>query len=141
MACNECKKRNTCISICTEVEIAISQKEVSRREIPLPDEVLTAIQEQYLEAKEAPYLDRHSQYLGILKEAIAALPKRQKQILKLHYFDGLTASEISRKLRISHVAVAKLLQKAEKNIKTYGIQREKSSEGVTKSSISRGTRA
>lgn len=54
----------------------------------------------------------YRQRLEHLKQAIAALPPRQRQVLLMHKFDGLTHAQIAAELGISRSAVEKLIMKA-----------------------------
>lgn len=52
-----------------------------------------------------------------LKDAIKRLPDREKEIIKLRYFDGKTQMEVSKMVRISQAQVSRLEKSA---IKKYG---------------------
>lgn len=54
----------------------------------------------------------YRQRLLRLQEAIAELPPRQKQVLLMHKFDGLTHTQIAAELGITKSAVEKLVMKA-----------------------------
>lgn len=54
----------------------------------------------------------YRQRLARLKQAIAELPARQKEVFLLHKFDGLSHSEIAERLGITRSAVEKLVMKA-----------------------------
>ncbi|MEH0072210.1 sigma-70 family RNA polymerase sigma factor [Pannonibacter sp. Pt2-lr] len=54
----------------------------------------------------------YRQRLSRLQEAIGELPPRQKQVLLMHKFDGLTHTQIAAELGITKSAVEKLIMKA-----------------------------
>jgi RNA polymerase sigma-70 factor (ECF subfamily) len=54
----------------------------------------------------------YRQRLEHLQRAIATLPPRQKQVLLMHKFDGLTHAQIAAELGITKSAVEKLIMKA-----------------------------
>lgn len=47
-----------------------------------------------------------------LKDAIKRLPDREKEIIKLRYFDGKTQMEVSKMVRISQAQVSRLEKSA-----------------------------
>lgn len=53
-----------------------------------------------------------------INDLIAALPKRQKEIIYLKFFENLSREEIADIMQISPQAVSNLLQKALKNMRT-----------------------
>lgn len=54
-----------------------------------------------------------------LKDAIKRLPDREKEIIKLRYFDGKTQMEVSKMVRISQAQVSRLEKSAIKNMENY----------------------
>ncbi len=54
-----------------------------------------------------------------LKEAIQSLPEREKRILRLRFFGGLTQTEVSEKIGISQAQVSRLEKGALQHIKSY----------------------
>lgn len=54
----------------------------------------------------------YRQRLARLEQAIAELPRRQKEVFLMHKFDGLSHREIAERLGITRSAVEKLVMKA-----------------------------
>lgn len=54
-----------------------------------------------------------------LKDAVARLPKREKEIIKLRFFDGKTQMEVAKMIDISQAQVSRLEKNALKIMKTY----------------------
>ena len=52
-----------------------------------------------------------------LRTALTQLTKRQREVIRLYYFDGLTQEEIALKLQITQQATSKVLKQAYKTIK------------------------
>lgn len=117
MYCNECKKRNICVSICTKVEKYISKDHISRRELPLPDNQLFALWERYLNELNANFHTPHSQLAKSLKHALEHLPQKQKLIIEMTFVDGLSIREIAEKLGINKETVKSRLVRGLKNLK------------------------
>lgn len=118
MFCKECKSRNTCITICPDVEKVISNLEVSQRELTLPDNVLFSLLEIHLREVRAPYLDRHSEFVPELKKRLKLLTRSQRKIVKLYYLEGLSEEEIADKLKIDYWSVVRALKRAILGLKT-----------------------
>lgn len=57
--------------------------------------------------------DKHDQLLDkiLLKEAITALPEREKKILLLRYFRGKTQSEVAEMMNVSQVQISRIESK------------------------------
>jgi RNA polymerase sigma-70 factor (ECF subfamily) len=56
--------------------------------------------------------DTWDQKIAALKECIEALPADQKQAIDLRYLDNESAKSIAQRLRVSHEAIKKRLQRA-----------------------------
>ncbi|TCQ97940.1 RNA polymerase sigma-70 factor (ECF subfamily) [Neorhizobium sp. JUb45] len=78
---------------------------------------------RYISSGELPDIPDHAnntaehaldyrQRLERLKQIVAALPARQREVFLMHKFDGLTHSEIAAKLGITRSAVEKLMIRA-----------------------------
>ena len=61
-------------------------------------------------------IDRKDSHKGIM-DLIKMLPERQKQVLLLHYYDGMNVTEIAETMGISKATVSVALKRARKNIK------------------------
>ena len=101
MVCNECKKRDMCVNICLNVQKCLSENYVSRRELPLQDRDLMLRREDHLRANRAVYEDRHSEYLPELYRRLDRLTLRQRKIIEMHFFDGMSTWIIARRLGIT----------------------------------------
>ena len=47
-----------------------------------------------------------------LRQAIEALPEREKMVIKLRYYHGLTQQRVSKVLQVSQVQVSRIEKKA-----------------------------
>jgi RNA polymerase sigma-B factor len=57
---------------------------------------------------------------AVLAPLLAALPSRQRQIVHLRFFEGLTQSEIARRLGISQMQVSRLLTRSVAQMRAAG---------------------
>ena len=112
MLCNECKKRNICVNICLKVQKCLLKNYVSRRELPLQDRDLMLRLEGHLRANRAFYEDRHSEYLPELYRRLDRLTLRQRKIIEMHFFDGMSSWIIAHQLGITPRAVNTRLRNA-----------------------------
>jgi len=62
------------------------------------------------------YVDRKDSHKEIM-EIIRRLPERQKQVLMLHYYDGMSVTEIAETMGITKPTVSVALKRARNNIK------------------------
>lgn len=120
MYCETCKKRNTCVAICRKVEKYLSKNEASRRELTLSDKFLIFLLEDHLRARTAPYQNRHSDYMPQLYERLEKIRPRQRLIIEMKYFEGMSANEIARKLKISRQCANKRIRLAVKALRDVG---------------------
>jgi len=107
MTCNSCKKRDRCKILCSHMEKYIAISEVSRDELPVSDEILEPIFEQYLEERIAPYIDRHTPFLPELEKRLGRLTESQRTIIELYYYEGLSLPEIAERLKLDPSGVRK----------------------------------
>ena len=112
MVCKVCNKRDTCIEICTYMENILSFSEVSQREFPFSDEALYPLLERFLEDKMAPWQDNHSALLPELERRLKSLSHRQRTIIELYFFEGLSKAEIARRLNLKESTVLVRLSRA-----------------------------
>ena len=112
MPCYECIKRYSCVIICTKVENILSKECATRRELPLEDKKLFFLVEDHLQARKAPYKDRHSAFLPELQRRMDRLPNRQRAVIELRYLELLSIKEIATKLKISYKTAYERLQVA-----------------------------
>ncbi|GEM_PF-2988038 len=119
MTCNECKKRHKCVKICYSVKKKLSKIHVSRRELPLRDKELNYLLEDHLRANSAYYEDRHTQYIHELHRRLERLTARERTIIELRYFEGLSFKAIAHRLCIrkqtAHERLEKALEKMRSN--------------------------
>lgn len=54
-----------------------------------------------------------------LVDALRHIPARQRWILKLHYFDGLTQAEVAREVGLSQMQVSRLIQSALETLRRH----------------------
>ena len=54
-----------------------------------------------------------------LKDAVNRLPKREREIIKLRFFDGRTQMEVAESINISQAQVSRLEKNALKSMKNY----------------------
>lgn len=107
MYCNECKKRNICVSICIKVEKYISKDHISRRELPIQNELLYPLLEDYLQQLSAPYYPRHQ--LPPLEDILSSLTPLQQTLIKLHFIEGLSLAQVAKRLNLTKKVVIKRL--------------------------------
>jgi len=112
MTCDNCKKRDRCVTICIKVQKIIAKNHVSRRELPLKDRSLIYLLEDHLRANKAFYVDRHSKYLPELKKRLEKLTALQRNVIEMYYFEGLSINEISLEINITPQAVGLRLKNA-----------------------------
>lgn len=86
-----------------------ARQQSRRKTEPVPHEALEEIVE------ERPGLDEEAaeaQHMRRLREAVAELPPRTREIFRLNRLEGLTHAEVARQLDISDSSVQKHLSKA-----------------------------
>jgi RNA polymerase sporulation-specific sigma factor len=54
-----------------------------------------------------------------LREAIASLPEKERQVIALRFFRGMTQERASRVLKVSQVQVSRLERKAMASLKKF----------------------
>ncbi|HUS62257.1 MAG TPA: sigma-70 family RNA polymerase sigma factor [Acidimicrobiales bacterium] len=84
----------------------------SGREIPLSDQMLDAwMAARALDEAPDPARERlHAELVDILRELVATrLTDRQRSIVEMYYFDGLTQEEIAAELGIAQQVVSRQL--------------------------------
>jgi len=112
MACDTCKKRNRCVKICLRMEKRLSRKHGLRRELPLQDRKLFFLLEEHLRAVRGPYKDRHSVFLPELHRRMRKLTQKQRLIVEMIYWEGLSIKEISEQLSMTRRGVRMRLERA-----------------------------
>ena len=112
MTCNECKMRDTCVTICPDMEIYLSKFHGYQHEMPLGDNDLIFQLEDSLRANKAQYIDRHSDYLPELERRMKRLTRPQREIVEMYFFEGESIPIIARKLRIAPNSAFKRLKRA-----------------------------
>lgn len=117
MTCKACKKRDKCITLCSYMEKYLSKFEAYRDELPVSDEILEPLFDKYLEERTAPYFDRHSAFLPELKHRMMNLTRKQKKIIRLHFFYELSQAEIARRLNLNPSTVMRDLDLAIEKLK------------------------
>ena len=152
MTCKACKKRDMCITLCTYMEKYLSKFEAYQQDFTFSNEDLAPILEHYLEERQAPWQDRHSAFQPELKRRMKNLSSKQKKIIKLHFYKGLSKAEIARELKVTetdaakrlNLAIEKLKKQPQKNLSRRTHRRGrpplKSRKKVQFFPISRGTR-
>jgi RNA polymerase sporulation-specific sigma factor len=54
-----------------------------------------------------------------LKEAVSSLPLRERQVIALRYYKGLTQEKTARVMKVSQVQVSRLERKAMESLKKF----------------------
>ncbi len=54
-----------------------------------------------------------------LKEAVSSLPVRERQVIALRYYKGLTQEKTARVMKVSQVQVSRLERKAMDSLKKF----------------------
>ena len=93
------------------------------REIPLSDQMLDAwAAARALESASDPVRERlHAELVEILRELVATrLTPRQRDIVEMYYFDGITQEEIAARLGIAQQVVSRQLFGTTRNGKRIG---------------------
>lgn len=107
-------------AIAVHTALRLLDKERRRRTTPLdalPGSVLSGF------AADSPtYSEEHEARLQQMEAAIAELPELERQLLRLHYYDGQPTSEIARKTGLSQsnvlVKLHRIRQRLRKSLNT-----------------------
>jgi RNA polymerase sigma factor (sigma-70 family) len=99
------------------VEKYISKDHISRRELPLQNELLYPLLEDYLQQSSAPYYSR--QQLPPLEDILSSLTPLQQTLIKLHFIEGHSLAQVAKRLNLTKKVVTNKLswikKKLEKN--------------------------
>lgn len=132
MLCPTCAKRETCQSICEDLQQELARIEKPLREVLRPprqlekiSDVITAIefgrtqftaQEAYEDREQAEA--KHRLYLAV-NSSLDELTPKQKECVLLRYWEDMSPMEIAEELGISRQVVLRRLDAAQKIIKKY----------------------
>ena len=111
MFCSDCPQRNTCETICPELETHLHSLEVYQRELPFDPGRLESLAER-VSWTWPDLLGDSPWFWEALFELMGALPDTLMRPFILHYYEGRSLPEVSRILRIHRVSVSRRLERA-----------------------------
>lgn len=130
MLCPTCPKRATCKSPCEALEKELARIERPLKEVLVPEKKLTAIsdsitakeffQTQFDAEEEHLIREREEERKRLFKavnDALEDLTPRQRECVKLRYWEDLAPEEIAMELGITRQGVLHHLELAQKKIK------------------------
>lgn len=65
------------------------------------------------------FSEAHEARLAALREAVAAQPPQEREIIRLHYHEGMKTDGIARRMGISQASVLTKLHRIRRKLKTY----------------------
>jgi len=109
MFCNECKKRDSCKSLCASALKYVNQDWVWRKEKVLIDDM-----DQFSEYDTMPYTSSVE-----FKFPLGILTEKQKRVAVLYYQEKKTQQEIADMFGIKQSAISKMLKYIEDVVLEY----------------------
>ena len=111
MFCRTCGQRETCVAICSRLAERLREEEHYQRERTYAPDVLEAVADR--SGRSWPELVPESPWVwGLIGPCLIKLPAPVLSPFLLHYYDGMTVTEIARYLHIHRVTVNRRLRRA-----------------------------